>query len=42
MGKLYLFALGGNEISPVIIDPETGKMVNPDLPAPVATGLENL
>ena len=33
MGKLYLFALGGNEISPVITDPETGKMVNPDLPA---------
>ena len=33
MKKLYLFALGGNEISPVITDPETGKMVNPDLPA---------
>ena len=32
MWKLFIFALGGNEISPVLIDPENGKMLNPDLP----------
>ena len=30
--KLIIFALGGNEISPVEIDPSTGKLINQDLP----------
>ncbi|MBC8257745.1 MAG: carbamate kinase [SAR324 cluster bacterium] len=30
--KLIIFALGGNEISPVEIDPRTGKLITPDLP----------
>ena len=33
MRKLFIFALGGNEISPVLTDPVTGKMINPDLAA---------
>ena len=30
--KLIIFALGGNEISPIEIDPSTGKLINQDLP----------
>ena len=30
--KLIIFALGGNEISPVEIDSSTGKLINQDLP----------
>ncbi len=30
--KLIIFALGGNEISPVEVDPRTGKLSTPDLP----------
>ena len=29
--KLIIFALGGNEISPVEVDPITGKLINQDL-----------
>ena len=29
--KLIIFALGGNEISPVEVDPNTGKLINQDL-----------
>ena len=31
--KLIIFALGGNEISPVEIDQSTGKLINQDLHA---------
>ncbi len=31
--KLVLFALGGNEIAPIVMDKSTGAMINPDLPA---------
>ena len=30
--KLFIFALGGNEISPIEIDPVTGNLITPDLP----------
>ena len=30
--KLVIFALGGNEISPIEIDPVTGNLITPDLP----------
>ena len=31
---LRIFALGGNEVAPTdIVDPETGKTINPDIPA---------
>ncbi|MBS1255557.1 MAG: Carbamate kinase 2 [Deltaproteobacteria bacterium] len=30
--KLIIFALGGNEISPVEVDPKTGKLIPQDLP----------
>ena len=30
--KLIIFALGGNEISPIEIDSSTGKLINQDLP----------
>lgn len=35
MGKcLKIFALGGNEVAPTdIVDPKTGKTINPDIPA---------
>ena len=31
--KLFIFALGGNEISPVEIDQSTGRLINQDLQA---------
>ena len=31
--KVVIFALGGNEISPIETDKDTGKMINQDLPA---------
>ena len=31
--KLIIFALGGNEISPIEIEPSTGKLINQNLEA---------
>ena len=31
--KVVIFALGGNEISPIETDKDTGKIINQDLPA---------